>query len=105
MSHESTNRLSESDKEADADTDTSNQTTQTDPQLHTDRSLQLCDGAHDLVLSFLIPHCVCCALRLCPVDQLNDLDPYRTGNGLAGTHSGADVIVLQGGVSQRLMPR
>ena len=30
---------------------------------------------------------------------------YRTGNGLAGTHSGADVIVLQGGVSQRLMPR
>ena len=75
MSHESTNRLSESDLEANADTDTANQTTQTDPQLHTDRSLQLCDGAHDLVLSFLIPHCVCCALRLCPVDQLNDLDP------------------------------
>ena len=30
---------------------------------------------------------------------------YRTGNGLAGTHSGADVIVLQGGVSVIRTPR
>ena len=35
MSHESTNGLSESDLEAKPDTDTANQTTQTDPQLHT----------------------------------------------------------------------
>ena len=75
MSHESTNRLSESDVEMDVDTDRANQTTQADPQLHTDSSLQLCNGPHDLVLSFLIPRFVCCALRLCPVDQLNDLDP------------------------------